>query len=264
MANSYPGWRSKTDNCGGGASASAPLLLLLQTTQCDLTMFGLPENVHLCRVSDEFVFLDAKSDRYLLVRGQQASLLASLCVHDGVSALSPDLNEFAKRLSDQGLITDQHLVKTLASGFRSQNATPPAIQLASKPTSVGAKDVVYALIAYLEIRSVVGKHTLLEILEKIQRWRGVQKTTKPHTYAYTQDCAHRALIIAPWFFSRRDACLKECLYVIRVLTLRQMSAELIFGVRTSPFLAHCWVEFEGVPLTEEIAVTNQYTRILEI
>lgn len=50
----------------------------------------------------------------------------------------------------------------------------------------------------------------------------------------------------PWL----GRCLPHSLYMREFLALHGIGATLVFGVRTHPFEAHCWVEHEGCVLND--------------
>jgi hypothetical protein len=59
--------------------------------------------------------------------------------------------------------------------------------------------------------------------------------------------AARALVTAflylrPWFYTARNACLLDSLTLINFLSGHRFYPEWVFGVKTDPFYAHCWVQ----------------------
>lgn len=63
---------------------------------------------------------------------------------------------------------------------------------------------------------------------------------------------------APW----PGACLQRA-YLLRLFLRRGgCDADWVFGVRTWPFRAHCWLEAEGVVLNDDPALIRAYSPIL--
>jgi hypothetical protein len=59
-------------------------------------------------------------------------------------------------------------------------------------------------------------------------------------------------------------CLTSSLAFLKVGFSRNLNAQLVFGVQAAPFLAHCWVESEGVILNDELEFVSCFTPILVI
>jgi hypothetical protein len=58
-------------------------------------------------------------------------------------------------------------------------------------------------------------------------------------------------------YPRRALCLEQSLVLFVLLRRRGIAAELRFGVRPYPFLAHAWIEVAGEPLHERADVVAQ-------
>jgi hypothetical protein len=50
------------------------------------------------------------------------------------------------------------------------------------------------------------------------------------------------LYLRPWFYTARDACLLDSLTLVNFLARYGIFPEWVFGVKTDPFFAHCWVQ----------------------
>lgn len=60
----------------------------------------------------------------------------------------------------------------------------------------------------------------------------------------------RRVAVAASVYPRRALCLEQSVALYVLLRGRGVRADLRFGVRPYPFLAHAWVEVAGVPLNE--------------
>jgi hypothetical protein len=61
----------------------------------------------------------------------------------------------------------------------------------------------------------------------------------------------RRVAVAGALYPGRALCLEQSLALYVLLRRRGVPADLRFGVRPYPFLAHAWVEVAGVPLNEQ-------------
>jgi hypothetical protein len=58
-------------------------------------------------------------------------------------------------------------------------------------------------------------------------------------------------------------CLRRSLVLLRLLTRRGISARLVIAARTDPdFLAHAWVEHDGVPVL--VPASDSFGRLVEL
>lgn len=78
------------------------------------------------------------------------------------------------------------------------------------------------------------------------------------------DLARAHCYLRPFFYSARDACLRDSLRLIEFLATRRIAATLIIGVRTQPFAAHAWVESAGYVLNDQASRVNQFTPLVLI
>jgi hypothetical protein len=60
---------------------------------------------------------------------------------------------------------------------------------------------------------------------------------------------------------RSGRCLPYSLLLLHFLKLRGVEADWVFGVRTHPFEAHCWVDVGGVVLNDSLEHVRWFTPI---
>ncbi|HEX4268851.1 MAG TPA: lasso peptide biosynthesis B2 protein [Steroidobacteraceae bacterium] len=79
----------------------------------------------------------------------------------------------------------------------------------------------------------------------------------------------RALVSAftrlrPLFYTLRSACLLDSLTMLLFLRAEGIHPEWVFGVKTEPFDAHCWVQHGDVVLNDAPDRVRQYSPILVV
>ena len=79
----------------------------------------------------------------------------------------------------------------------------------------------------------------------------------------------RSLVIAfarlrPLFYTLRSACLLDSLTLLHFLSAEGIHPDWVFGVKTEPFDAHCWVQHEEVLLNDVPDRVRQYSPILVV
>lgn len=63
------------------------------------------------------------------------------------------------------------------------------------------------------------------------------------------------------FVPRSGRCLIQSLLLLHFLRLLGIRPELVLGVRTHPFEAHCWVEWNSLVLNDSVDHVSWYTTI---
>jgi hypothetical protein len=79
----------------------------------------------------------------------------------------------------------------------------------------------------------------------------------------------RALVSAftrlrPLFYTLRSACLLDSLTMVHFLSAERIHPDWVFGVKTEPFDAHCWVQQGEVVLNDAPDRVRQYSPILVV
>jgi len=104
-----------------------------------------------------------------------------------------------------------------------------------------------------------------DVLDLVIAWIGAAGTIRggvpPHAFHRTRTTAAPdrsflaaqldALSSARLLVPTPTRCLPACLIAQRFLGQRGIASELVFGVRTHPFVAHCWLEAGGLLLDDE-------------
>jgi len=226
-----------------------------------------PPGVHARLVGDSWVFLDITRDRYFCLTGEPAHLYSELIASRSRSRSSAKGAALADKLVSRGLLVageqDVHLGERAEPislhGALDDLAYPPH-------TSVRLRDIArfvrqYAICAHLQNPR---KRNLVHIFEDV---RILKSTAQQRTSRAGRDAAaltRSFLQIRPWFFTTHDACFFDSLLLVRFLARAGVPADWVFGIRLSPFRAHCWVSYEGLILNEDSDVVEGFEPILVV
>jgi hypothetical protein len=102
-------------------------------------------------------------------------------------------------------------------------------------------------------------------LERIVRRtlaRKRRRTAAPIEHARLTDLAERFERWCPLFFSAQDACLLHSLALLEFLAGHAIHPDWVFGVRTRPFVAHCWLQHEQAVCNDTLERVCRFTPIL--
>ena len=69
--------------------------------------------------------------------------------------------------------------------------------------------------------------------------------------------------VLPWS-PVQGACLFQATLLLEFLAARGLAADWVFGVRTWPFSAHCWVQAGGAVLNDTVERVAPYRQILRV
>lgn len=222
-----------------------------------VAFYQLAPDVHVARVDGDLVFLDAAKDQYLCVaRHDSDAVMAAL---DG--AMSP-----AHGSDLLAALVDEHL---LVPSNRLAPSPVPVVETARDDldravfVAVGFGDMGRLMLAALR--------TLIDLRRGTPaRWfapgrsrhrkagRGDSDTTQ-----LILTCARRFDRMRP-FLPRSSRCLIRSMLLLHLLRLHGADARWVFGARTHPFEAHCWLESDGIVLNDTLEHVRWFTPILAI
>src|SRR5207237_410173 len=119
------------------------------------------------------------------------------------------------------------------------------------------------LMAYTAAKSTIKLRPIKSVVQAVSRRRA-------SVFASQMDLeVARGLVTAfvhlrPLFFTARDACLLDSLALLNFLARYGIFPEWVFGVKTAPFLAHCWIKQRGVVFNDSPDYVRGFTPILVV
>lgn len=200
-------------------------------------------HVRVADVDNDLILLDLSDDSYFCLAGEEAATVIRAlrgAEHD------PD-NPVIAELLDAGLLraTDDFIPAFLDLPTPEDGMPPRGGTLASL-TLLPA--VLVGLIHYHLRRKALLRHPVRvakrmppgdsEVVRLVQRFRQLR-------------------IILP----RSGRCFVQSWLLLRLLRKRGVAAQWVFGVRTYPFEAHCWIEWQGCVLNDWADHVRWYKQI---
>lgn len=209
-------------------------------------MYFLAHHAYVCRSGELTIILDLRRDKYLALDPASSSALKDLVAgwpKDLCGLGRPpdaDVEELTADLRQQGLLTvDSHAGKAvdpmpfkgvIDSLIDDDPRKRPEVNVRQIAQFLRASTTAALLLRLRSLEHVVNRN----------------RTRKARLY---DNDVHRlnALVSAfealrPFFFTSKDACLFHALALCEFLALNGLHADWVFGVRTPPFSAHCWVQ----------------------
>lgn len=214
---------------------------------CDATnvMFAA-EDVYLCKVYEDIVILDLKSDRYLCVMDAGAWLQPE---PDGCLFMTGDV-------SSEDLIAAEIAARQPSTGRR-RVALAPKLELPASP-EISPIERLWAALQIIDATRVFQRKTLGQLVAAALKppvLSGRRKTAAEVVGAYRD--------VISWIPGEGE-CLQRAFILKRVLAGRGIHADWVFGVRTWPFGAHCWLQIDDTVVGDTLARVSNYTPIMVV
>ncbi|MFN7110069.1 MAG: lasso peptide biosynthesis B2 protein [Brevundimonas sp.] len=192
----------------------------------------------MAKVEDDLIILDAQADVYacLFARADQVALAG-----DGVIAAPADL---------EAALLEAGFIQTTAPAGLRKSPTPPA-----RSTSAPSSSLTAVLVGVAEC----GCDAL------VFRSRALHQLVQPPRL-HPRPAADAAVIAAdfaaalPWA-PANGACLQRAFQLRRRLARRGVAVDWVFGVRTWPFSAHCWLQIDDRVIGDRLERVSAYTPI---
>ncbi len=222
--------------------------------------YRLRENLSYCDVDGQLIFLDVAQDRYFKLTGVLENAMRRFKTHEEVApTLVNDLVAArilveAPNLRARAAIADIRrptcsAIEQLATISAQRIGMPPALEVMA---------IVWSTRRQLKTR------TLKTNLAEASAYR--DKNTGEHEVA--TPAAPEILLQATGQFARarryvpiEPICLLDSLSLLRFLSRRGLSVNIVFGVTPEPFAAHCWAQAGDMVLNETLFDAHAYTPI---
>tara|TARA_R110001606_G_scaffold319062_1_gene465943 strand:- start:23537 stop:24232 length:696 start_codon:yes stop_codon:yes gene_type:complete len=223
----------------------------------------LNQNVHYCAIGHAYVVLDLVHDRYAFLPPNQAKWMRAIETEMHPAALSDKTVLFADRLVSRGILTRQQGEgRPIAASTAARPLSSSAADVNPDQTRLTVPHVAFFLLALMSAWRLHTSGSLLKTVQAARRWKA-----QAGSAGFASAEQARALVavadrLSPLFYTREDACRFRSLLLIRYLSFFGVKADWVFGVRLSPFGAHCWVALDREVLTDPLDTVLEYTPIL--
>ncbi len=228
--------------------------------------YWLAQHVHLALYGNHAVLMDLRRNRYLAV--QPAARLAGwIGAWPLPAARAPGAPPAVLgRLVEHGM-----LVRERGAGHAATpvvNALPERTLLEfdfDAPPRPNGRDLRRAAWACAAAASTLKLRPMYAVLEQLRRRRPADAPPGARfDVGHAQALVRRFVHLRPWFYSARGACLLDSLALLTFLAEYGLHPHWVFGVRTAPFHAHCWVQDGEVLFNDAPDRVRQYAPILRI
>ena len=213
----------------------------------------LARDVHVATVDTDLVFLSVDRDAYFCLPDAAGILTAGETGQVRVTDA-----DWARELLQAGL-----LARGPASAGPAKSKAPlPRPYESALPLAAplpGWCDVAPGLRAVADITATYRGQSLARLLARARRPREATPTVSAELLDQVEDF-HRWIPYAPV----SGKCLLRSYMLLRHLRRSGLDAIWVFGVRTWPFHAHCWLQCETLVLDDHVERVAAFTPILTV
>jgi hypothetical protein len=218
--------------------------------------YRLRDQLSVCLVEDQAIFLDLASDRYFSVGGAGAHAIEALLSDRRAT------REGLIPLLKAGLVVETDDDARL-SPIDIAAATASLVECGEHKPSFGLGDVIGVGSAVLTANRRLVHLPLADIVAALSALRASVRVSRDGDAALRRDAALRFLA-ARRLVPVTPRCLPDSLGLLAFLAHRGLTAPLVFGVKLNPFSAHCWVQDGALVLNDAIDHVTMHTPILVI
>jgi hypothetical protein len=224
---------------------------------------ALGEDVHVCFTEEAAVFLDLKRNKYLGIDAEHIPELRRLI--DSEDPNGENAEALAQALIAQGLLTRTDRVRgerRVLSLSPAESAVTDLDQTWECAPRVRPQHVLNLFRSYV---TAVTLWRLFPLTFTVRRAAARKKSGR--AAARVDISTVRDLIdvferVRPVFYAAHSRCLVDTITLVEFLSRYSIYPDWVFGVRTRPFEAHTWAQYDGYVLNDHPARTNTYVPIL--
>src|SRR5262249_22414647 len=105
---------------------------------------------------------------------------------------------------------------------------------------------------------------LARIVARVARRKEARFRGSPFDLSGARSLVHTFRALRPWVYTTLDRCLLDSLVLIEFLALHDQFPTWVIGVRTGPFAAHSWVQYDRYVLNGAPTFVRAFTPILAV
>ncbi|MDP3674629.1 MAG: lasso peptide biosynthesis B2 protein [Novosphingobium sp.] len=212
----------------------------------------LAPGVGFCLAGEDLIFLDVRRDRYLQLSGERRAAFERLCARE------PNDSDAMEGLIDTGLVSRSEVATAIAP---LEVEVPDADLAAAAIPRAGLTFIAAAARSLYWARKGLLPGRLAATLDGFaaakRAWAGEADDIGLAALASVYGEARRWVPVPP-------RCLVDALALYRLSLRNGYAPTLIFGVRTNPFAAHCWLQSHSAVLTGTAEEAHNYRPVLAI
>lgn len=248
-----------------GGSCLLVLLLFSQRMQ----YYHLKNNIYISVFNQKPILLDTLRDRYIFIHENEFKIL-NYIIDNNISTLKKDsevLNKLETFIHEGILNPDPQNEKfpffpfdTVESSGIFNLMWDPDKHYIQNENKTNIFLIFKTYLALFRIYTILHCKGLDSLINCIKKQKGTNCCTMVEEDKIQNLVAslNQACKMFPW----RIRCLEWSSTLVFLLLKKNVKANLVIGVQTNPFLAHAWVEYNGVVINDDSSLKESLARIL--
>lgn len=223
--------------------------------------YKIREDLSCCDVGGHMIFLDTAQDRYFKLTSPLEKAMRRFQAHEDVA---PALLENLSSARILVVAPDPEARFAIADIQRpTRSAIEQPVAAASHRLSPATVFEVMAITwsTRRQLKARALKTNLDEASAYRGRKTGALEVATPTTQEDDLLRANEQFARARRYVPIEPICLLDSLSLLRFLSRRGLPANIVFGVTSEPFAAHCWVQAGDIVLNETLSDANAHTPI---
>lgn len=233
--------------------------------QCSISKrYEFSQHIRFCNCDSGVVLLDLKSARYLGISRSDAlnvaTFVPSLREKFGRETIEPELvapGKILEELLSLNYITDVNSPDPPREA-QLPTLTESAFNLATKSRpQIGSRHLLQYTQSFVTTVALLRFSTLEGIYKRYKRARQFFPSRSSSSPDIVRDMVNIHFHLSPFFYSAKNRCLFDSLVLYNFLLCNSIPGTWVVGVKTRPFSAHSWVQYEHIVLND----TSDHCRI---
>ena len=232
--------------------------------------YFLARHAHLCVTKHHCVILDVELDQYFCVEMAAFKALATFldgCItahHNSEQCELTDVAALVAQLSERGILTSE---RSFGKPIQPVTVALPRRPLPPPDRSGRLLHRLSLLPAFLFAAGIsdhrLRRERLADILRRVEARRMRHRRENQFEYEVTADLVAAFEAFRP-LYHRPYLCLFDSLALLEFLSYYGIYPAWIFGVKTEPFIAHCWLQEGDTVLNDSVAEVAGYTPVMAV
>lgn len=219
--------------------------------------------MHVCESDGHLVLLDLRRDRYVALDPTHRAAFHELLTQP--TGAIPDLDKIGSRMAAEGILTTE---LALGRSLTQLDTVLPREALLEESLTERPQTSIRHAVNFVRAVAIARMTTKVLSIEqniaRIQRRSRLRLCKKGEPFDL--DLA-RALVasffrLQPFMLRFKSECLFQSLVFVELFAHYGLFPNWVFGVRTSPFRAHCWVQHEHIVINDVPENVCVYTPIM--
>ena len=228
-----------------------------------MQQYLLARTAYFCIEESRVVFLDLHKDKYIGLAPDQTDRFHVLL--NGSECFDESSRQLASTLVDQGLLTLDSsagrvaVPTTIARARCSLGDREPRVGPA-----IALSHLWHGLRAFMTAKKLLRTKSLEQIILGIQERKRRMQPVVSFDLRAAQDAMAVLRIVRPFLYATANRCLFDSLVVVEFMARYGLFPTWVFAVKSSPFAAHCWVQYGEFVCNDAPGRTNQYQPIMTV